>query len=76
MAKPPLDLDDFNSLMAMGVMGHNPWLELYNLGRTKAGKSTASGPSDVILSPTSYDDRVDTQQQVIARVKAALQASA
>ncbi|MFD0225176.1 hypothetical protein ACWGPD_11190 [Streptomyces hirsutus] len=73
-----MDLEDFTSLVGLGAIAsrRGMYLELYNLGRTKAGKFTSGGSDNVVISASNFDDRVDTTNQVIARAKAAIEAAA
>ncbi|AIV36417.1 hypothetical protein [Streptomyces sp. CCM_MD2014] len=78
MANITMDLDDFNSLMAMGARAscRGDYRNIYNAGRVKAGQPTASGPESVTVSPTNYDQKVDTVEgTTIARVLAAIEAA-
>ncbi|GAA0671511.1 hypothetical protein GCM10009535_59030 [Streptomyces thermocarboxydovorans] len=78
MATISMDLQDFNSLMALGTARRRAvFLDLYNTGRTKLSASTASGPDSVILTPTSYDADTDTvENTVVTRVKSAISSAA
>ncbi|MGW0750275.1 hypothetical protein [Streptomyces sp. NPDC002587] len=76
MANITMDLQDFNSLMALGTQRRRAlYLDLYNTGRTKAGASTATGPDGVILTPTTPGTS-DLANTTITRVKAAIAAAA
>ncbi|MEU9705094.1 hypothetical protein [Streptomyces sp. NPDC047981] len=76
MATISMDLQDFNSLMAMGTVRRRAvFLDLYNTGRTKAGASTASGPDSVIVSPSSPSATAQPENTVVTRVKAAIAAA-
>lgn len=77
MANITMDLQDFNSLMAMGtVRRRSVFLDLYNTGRVKAGASTASDVGSVVVAPSNPSATVDPVNTVITRIKAAIQASA
>lgn len=76
MADITMDLQDFNSLMAMGTARRRAvFLDLYNTGRTKLSASTASGPDSVILTPTS-PGTAEVENTVVTRVKTAIAAAA
>ncbi|AXL88704.1 hypothetical protein C4J65_10475 [Streptomyces sp. CB09001] len=76
MATISMDLQDFNSLMALGTARRRAvFLDLYNSGRTKAGVSTASGPDSVVVAPTNVGTG-DPANTVVTRVKAAITAAA
>lgn len=76
MANITMDLQDFNSLMALGTSSRAAlFLDLYNTGRTKAGASTASGPDSVVIAPTTPGTTA-LEPTVITRVKAAITAAA
>lgn len=77
MASITMDLDDFNSLMGLGVQSRRAlFLDLYNTGRTKASATTATGPDGVILTPTSLGATDDPQNTVVTRVKSAISSAA
>lgn len=76
MASITMDLQDFNSLMAMGTTRRRAlYLDLYNTGRTKAGASTAASVDGVVLTPSSPSATVTPESQVVTRVKAAIAAA-
>ncbi|MEQ8143554.1 hypothetical protein [Streptomyces sp. OP7] len=78
MASITLDLQDVTALMAMFAQGSRPTeaMTLYNAARTKAGKPTASGPDNVVVSPTGYDQAENTSEgTTVANVLAAIQAA-
>ncbi|MFI6061196.1 hypothetical protein [Streptomyces sp. NPDC051286] len=77
MANITMDLQDFNSLMALGTTSRRAlFLDLYNTGRTKLSASTATGRASVIVAPTSPSINQDPENTVITRVKTAIQAAA
>jgi hypothetical protein len=75
MANVTMDLQDFNSLMALGTARRAAvFLDLYNTGRTKLSASTASGRDSVILTPTT-PGTADLANTVVTRVKTAIAAA-
>lgn len=75
MANITMDLQDFNSLMALGTSSRRAmFLDLYNTGRTKAGAATSSSSGSVSLTPTNPGTN-DPTNTVITRVKAAIAAA-
>ncbi|MFF9979863.1 hypothetical protein [Streptomyces erythrochromogenes] len=76
MASITMDLQDFNSLMALGTARRAAlFLDLYNTGRTKASASTATGRDGVVLTPSSPSATAALEPQVVTRVKAAIAAA-
>ncbi|MGW7169682.1 hypothetical protein ACWGH3_31295 [Streptomyces sp. NPDC054884] len=76
MATISMDLQDFNSLMALGTARRAAvFLDLYNTGRTKLSASTATGRDSVILTPTTPGTG-DLANTVVTRVKSAISAAA
>ncbi|MFJ9996087.1 hypothetical protein [Streptomyces werraensis] len=79
MANITMDLQDFNSLMAVFAQGSRPReaMDLYNAGRTKAGQPTSNGPDNVVVSPTGYDQADGTSAQVtVTNILTAIEAAA
>ncbi|MFD9616672.1 hypothetical protein ACFWB2_05175 [Streptomyces virginiae] len=75
MASITMDLQDFNSLMALGTSSRRAmFLDLYNSGRTKASQSTATSSASVVLTPTNLGTN-DPANTVVTRVKAAITAA-
>ncbi|MET8947631.1 hypothetical protein ACFXDO_26370 [Streptomyces nigra] len=76
MANITMNLQDFNSLMALGTARRRAvFLDLYNTGRTKLSASTATGPDSVVLDPTSPGTN-DPAGVVVTRVKSAIASAA
>ncbi|MEU3880761.1 hypothetical protein ACFV10_10410 [Streptomyces cyaneofuscatus] len=75
MANITMDLQDFNSLMALGAARRRAvFLDLYNTGRVKAGAPVATGADSVILTPTNPGSATP-ESTVVTRVKSAIAAA-
>ncbi|NEB63520.1 hypothetical protein G3I61_28325 [Streptomyces diastaticus] len=78
MADITMDLQDFNSLMAVFAQGSRPReaMDLYNAGRAKAGQPTSNAPDNVVVSPTGYDQTDSTSvQATVDNVLTAIEAA-
>ncbi|AWW38775.1 hypothetical protein [Streptomyces cadmiisoli] len=76
MANITMNLQDFNSLMALGTQRRRAvFLDLYNQGRAKLSASTATGPESVVLNPTSPGTN-ELEGVTVTRVKSAISSAA